>query len=95
MTEMQDALDRQSVLYVMTTLTKARIERGLKRQEVADRMGVHVGRVHDFDERRTPWQSIALMFFIHYAHAVGISLGIVFADKPEGETQDAHASEDA
>lgn len=75
-------LDEQAAMYAMLTLTKARVRQNLSRTEVARRMGVDIQRIHDFDERKTPWRSVSYSFIRKYARAVGLEAHIGYTEAP-------------
>lgn len=76
------------VTQVMLALTKLRYTQRISREQVAERMGVPIQRIHDFDERRVPWSTITVSFLQRYARAVGASLALGFFVQEEGEASD-------
>lgn len=77
-----ELLDRQQITYLMVTLTKLRQQRGISRNELARRTKVPVQTIHDFDDRKLPWQVIPLSFIMLYARHVGVSLVYALASLP-------------
>lgn len=73
---LNDMLDHAHVTYLQITLAKVRYTLGVTRAQLAERMHVPVQRIHDFDERRVPWQSVTLSFAMKYARALGVHLSM-------------------
>lgn len=78
-------LDKQHFLQITLSLVKIRQAKNVSRAELARRMDVPVQRIHDFDERKTPWRSVGLAFMMLYARCldVRISVGIEEVPRPE------------